>query len=289
MLIEYPWQAGGTLTRVLEAGRDGIPTVLLHGVGARADRWRHNAEELAGAGLHVYAIDFPGHGFAAKGAGFGDYSVPGYAAFLRAFLDSIEAERAVLIGTSLGGHVAAKLTCEAPDRVAALVMVGTLGLVPMGGQARERLAASLADTSEPGVREKLGRVIHDPALVTDEWVAMEARINSSPGADASFAALSEYFRARIDRDVVDGCLTSLDAPPEMLLVWGAEDVIVPRSIGERAQEVLGPRVALRTIASTGHAPYLEAPSEFDEIVTGFLRETGVPMARELVQTAEKED
>jgi pimeloyl-ACP methyl ester carboxylesterase len=289
-VIEYPWQAGGTLTRVLEAGTEGIPTVLLHGVGARADRWRENARRLADAGLHVHAIDLPGHGFAAKGDGFDDYSVPGYAAFLRAFLDSIEAERAVLIGTSLGGHVAAQLACEQPGRVAALVLVGALGLVPLGAQARERVAASLADTSEGGVREKLRRVIHDPGLITDEWVAEEARINSSPGAAASFAALAEYFRERIDDDVVGARLTGLDAPPETLLVWGAEDVIVAPSIGERAQELLGRRVALRRIAATGHAPYLESPAEFDDIVLAFLRRSGVLTVGELVQTADhKED
>lgn len=279
VLIEYPWQADGTLTRVLEAGTEGFPVVLLHGVGARADRWRLNAERLADAGLHVYAIDLPGHGFAAKGDGFGDYSVGGYAAFLQAFLDSIGADRAVLIGTSLGGHIAAKLTCQAPERVAALVMVGTLGLVPLGGQARERLAVMLADASEGGVREKLGRVVHDPTLITDEWVAAEGRINSSPGADASFAALGNYFRERIDDDLVDDCLTALEAPPEMLLVWGAEDVIITPSIGERGQELLGPSVALRVIASAGHAPYLEAPQEFNQIVIAFLRATGVVTAR----------
>lgn len=289
MVLEYPWQAGGIATRVLEAGDGGLPSVLLHGVGARADRWRENLEGLAGAGLHVFAIDLPGHGFAAKGSAFGDYSVPGYATFLERFLDSIGAETAVLIGTSLGGHIAAELTCRVPHRVAALVLVGTLGLVPLGAEAREGLARSLADTSEPGIRQKLAGVIHDPALVTDDWIANESRINSSPGAEASFAALGTYFRERIDDDLVGERLVALDAPPDTLLVWGAEDVIVTPAVGERGQELLGPQVSLRTIASTGHAPYLEAPSEFDQIVTSFLRTSGVLTTPELVQMTEAKE
>ncbi len=270
-MLEYPWQVDGALTRVLEAGGEGVPTVLLHGVGARADRWRENIDPLADAGLHVFALDLPGHGFATKGAGFDDYSVSGYAKFLKRFLDSIGADRAVLIGTSLGGHIAARLTCEAPERVAALVMVGTLGLVPLGEEGCDQLAASLADTSEDGIRAKLARVIHDPALVTPEWVRAEARINSSPGAQESFAALGAYFREQSNQDIVADCLIALERPPEMLLVWGREDEIVPRAIGEQALEMLGGRATLRMIDSTSHAPYFESPAEFNNIVTSFLQ------------------
>lgn len=274
-MLEYPWQVDGSFTRVLEGGRDGVPTVLLHGVGARADRWRKNIEPLAEAGLHVYAIDLPGHGFAAKGSDFGDYSVGGYATFVEQFLDSVGAERAVVIGTSLGGHVGAELACRVSPRVAALVMVGTLGLVPLGEEACGRLASSLADTSERGVREKLARVIHDSSAITDEWVTTETRINSSPGAQPSFQALGTYFRERIDAELVGDRLVALDPPPRMLLVWGRDDEIVPLSIGEQAHRLLSPDVPLQTIGSTGHAPYLEAPSEFNEIVLSFLREASV--------------
>ncbi|MGH8164033.1 MAG: alpha/beta fold hydrolase [Rhodanobacteraceae bacterium] len=274
-MFEYPWQVNGAVTRVIEAGGDGLPVVLLHGVGARADRWRSNVERFAEAGLHVYALDFPGHGFASKGDEFDDYSIDGYATFVARFLDSIEADRAVLIGTSLGGHVAARVTCRGPERVAALVMVGTLGVVPMGEEARAGLADSLADTTEQGIRAKLERVIYDSSSVTDDWVLAESRINSSPGAKASFEALGAYFRNRIDQDLVIDGLRRLAHPPDMLLIWGREDQIVPLVIGEQSRELLGERVALRTIASTGHAPYLEAPSQFNEIVMSFLQEASV--------------
>jgi pimeloyl-ACP methyl ester carboxylesterase len=275
MLTEYPWEVNGTLTRVLEAGRDGVPTVLLHGVGARADRWRQNLEPLADAGLHLFAIDLPGHGFAGKGSGFADYSAAGCSAFVRGFLDSIGVERAAVIGTSLGGHVAGRLTCDSPERVLALVMVGAVGLVPLGGDAREAVATSLANVTVDGIRAKLTRVLHDSSLITDEWVLEESRINSSPGAAASFEAFAAWFRADADRDLVGDRLAALADPPPMLLVWGREDQIVTISVGEQAHELLGDRASFRTIDSTGHAPYLEAPSEFNEIVTTFLRSSRV--------------
>ena len=275
MILEYPWQVDGTATRVLEAGSGGVPTVLLHGVGARADRWRRNLEELAGLGLHVFAIDLPGHGFAAKGEAFTDYTVAGFARFVEGFLDSVDVERAVLIGTSLGGHIAGRVACDSPERPLALVLVGTLGVVPMGHEAREAIAAGLADASESGVRRKLSRILQTTSLVTEEWIATESRINSSPGAAGSFATLSQYFRERIDHELVGDCLAALEAPPPTLLIWGHEDNSVPLSVGERAQARLGLGVPLKTIPSTGHVPYLEAPAAFDAIVGDFLRSSGV--------------
>lgn len=275
MILEYPWQVEGTATRILEAGRDGVPAVLLHGVGARADRWRNNLEGLAQLGLHVFALDLPGHGFAAKGEGFADYSVAGYARFVDGFLDSIGAPRVVLIGTSLGGHVAGKLTCDSPERTLALVMVGALGVVPLGPDAREAIAGGLSDASESGVRRKLSRVLHDTSLITDHWVATEARINSSPNADASFSVLSEYFRQRIDQDLVGDCLAGLDQSVPMLLIWGQEDSSVPVSVGESAQALLGSEVPLRTIPRAGHIPYLEAPEAFNTMVGDFLRSADI--------------
>ena len=82
-MIFYPYGVDGTMVRVVEEGSGANVALLLHGVGARADRWRHNIGSLAGAGLHVYAIDLPGHGFSAKGSF--DYSLNGYASLVLRF------------------------------------------------------------------------------------------------------------------------------------------------------------------------------------------------------------
>jgi len=55
-MISYPRGVRGVRTRMLEAGRSGAAMLLLHGVGARADRWRENVDPLAAAGHHVYAL-----------------------------------------------------------------------------------------------------------------------------------------------------------------------------------------------------------------------------------------
>ena len=267
-MIQYPLGAAGTLTRVLEAGRGDKTMLLVHGVGARADRWRLNLEGLADAGYHVFAVDLPGHGLAEKGYRF-DHSVPNYAAFTRAVLDEVGADQAVLVGTSLGGHILATVACEIPERVAALVMVGTLGMAPIGQEARERTAGLIGDASPEMVDRKLRTVLHDDSLVTAEMHREEVRINNSPGAAEAFEGISDYFANRIDDDVVGERLAALGDRFPVLLVWGREDLGFPLSMGEAAHEMLaGSRLAIMDNAA--HGPYFERPATFNAIVTQFL-------------------
>ena len=267
-MIQYPLGAGGTLTRVLEAGHGDRAMLLVHGVGARADRWRRNLEGLADAGYHPYAVDLPGHGMAEKGGRF-DHSVPNYAAFAGAVLDEIGADRAVLVGTSLGGHILATVACEAPERVEALVLVGTLGMAPLGQAARERTAGLVGDASPETVDRKLHSVLHDDGLVTAELHREEVLVNNSPGAAESFVGISDYFANRIDDHVVGERLAALGDRFGVLLVWGREDLGFPLSMGEAAHELLGgSRLAIMDDAA--HAPYYERPATFNAIVTQFL-------------------
>ena len=267
-MIQYPLGAAGTLTRVLEAGEGDNTMLLVHGVGARADRWRLNLPGLADAGYHCYAVDLPGHGLAEKGARF-DHSVPNYAAFARAVLDEVAAERVYLVGTSLGGHVLATVACDMPERVAGLVLVGTLGMAPIGQAARERTAGLIGDTSPEMVDRKLHSVIHDDSLVTVEMHREEVLVNNSPGAAEGFERVSDYFANRIDDDVVGERLAELGGRFGVLLVWGREDLGFPLAMGEAAHELLdGSTLAIMDDAA--HAPYFERPETFNAIVTQFL-------------------
>ena len=165
--------------------------------------------------------------------------MPNYAAFAGAVLDEIGADRAVLVGTSLGGHILATVACEAPERVEALVLVGTLGMAPLGQAARERTAGLVGDASPETVDRKLHSVLHDDGLVTAELHREEVLINNSPGAAESFVGISDYFANRIDDDVVGERLAALGDRFGVLLVWGREDLGFPLSMGEAAPRAAG--------------------------------------------------
>ena len=270
-MIQYPAEAAGVLTRVLAAGTGDDHLVLVHGVGARADRWRHNIDALADAGWHVHALDLPGHGLAQKGEG-PSYSVPGYARFLDSFLDRIGAATAALVGTSLGGHTVATLACHRPERVRALVLVGSIGLIPWGAERRAATRRRLRDTSPASIEGKLRLLLHDEEMVTDEWLSEEWLINNSPGAAESFRQISDYIADHIDDDVIGPRLATLEGGPPIQLIWGRQERAVPLETGMAAHELL-PGSELAVIDAASHAPYYEQPEEFNRVLIDFLERT----------------
>lgn len=265
-MIQYPQAVGGLMTRVLEAGSGPRCVVFVHGTGGRADRWARNLDAVAAAGHRAIAIDLPGHGFASKGVGVA-CSVPAYSDFLAHCLDALGVDRATIVGTSLGGHVVAAYALARPERVERIVLVGAMGLVPIGDEARARVQAGANNQSREGVATKLRRVMHDAELVTPALEEEEYRINNSVGARESFEALGRYIAADLDRDVLGQQLAAAALPT--LLVWGEEDKTVPPTAGQAARQLIpGSRLAL--LAGAAHTAYYERPEPFNQLLLDFI-------------------
>jgi len=266
-VIQYPLGVNGVTTRVLDSGGQGDLLVMLHGVGSRADRFRFNVDGLGQAGYRAVAVDLPGHGLADKGAL--PYSVGYYASFVIDLIDSLGADRAGIIGTSLGGHIGAQAAVTAPGRITSLVMVGTMGVVPLGQDTAKAIARSILDRSKAGIAGKLRFVLHRHDLITDAWIEEEFKINNSPGTDEAFLRLSTYFAEQVDDDVVGERLLAASGQIPMLLVWGADDEMIKADVGHAAQRVLKD-TPLVLLSGTGHVPYLERPEEFNALIVDFL-------------------
>lgn len=263
-IISYPIRAGGVTSRALECGTGDDVLVCLHGTGSRADRWRRNLPGLAAAGLHVYVVDFPGHGFAEKGPSY-DYGSPAYAEFVTDFISQLAVPNLALAGTSLGGHVAVLVACQIPQRIRAVTYIGGVGLTTLKDVPRPEPPV-VADSSPAGIRHKLEFLVYDKSLVVDSWVREESRINSSPGAVDALARLSKY---SFEDDLVGDQYKALGIPT--LLVWGKQDVWTPVEFGYRTHELL-PEAPLVFIDHAGHAPYFERPETFNQVLLGFLRD-----------------
>ena len=271
-IISYPFGAGTTLTRVLEAGAGDRHVVMIHGLGARADRWSLNFDSLAGAGYHCHALDLPGHGYAQKNADY-PYGVPAFAAFVRDYMDSAKIERAAVVGTSLGGHVSGYFAVHSPDRVRALALVGSVGLAPLGRAAAENVRANVKNTSREGIVGKLKFVMARQHLINDALIDEEFRINNSPGAARAFDVLGDYIVESIDRDAIGDKIKAFAAATPTILIWGAEDRAVPLKVGESARDRSGAELVV--MPGCGHCSYMEDPARFNEILLGFLKKAGV--------------
>jgi len=140
--------AGATRLRG-ELSGEGLPVVLLHGLTATRRYVVMGSRSLQRSGHRVLAYDARGHG-ASEPAADRDYSYARLAADLEAALDAAGFERAVLAGASMGAHTAARLALDAPERVAALVLV-TPSFDP--GEARSPEDLARWDVLARGLRE----------------------------------------------------------------------------------------------------------------------------------------
>src|SRR3989449_559837 len=104
----------------------GPDVVLLHGNPASTYSWRKVLEPLA-ARHRVHAIDLPGYGFSDKPAD-APYDPAWFARVVVGYLDAAGVRRAVLVGNSMGGHVATETAILYPERTAGLVLLGAAGL-----------------------------------------------------------------------------------------------------------------------------------------------------------------
>jgi pimeloyl-ACP methyl ester carboxylesterase len=258
-----------TELRVLRGGTGCQNLVFLHGVGARADRWRATVRSCSEAGYSTFALDFPGHGFSTKGPEQ-IYSAPRFAETMTLALEQLDISEATLIGTSLGGHVASLMALDRPDLVTRLVLVGPMGVVPLGAAGCEALASAVMDVSLQGVAAKLRRLVHDDTLVSQEWIKEEVAINSSPGAAEALARMADYFRTGIDQDVVGDALLRRRADLPCLLVWGAQDDLVPTALAPQVMACLPRLTRYVEIDAAAHAPYLEQPQAFATALLDFL-------------------
>jgi pimeloyl-ACP methyl ester carboxylesterase len=267
-VLEYPVGVGSTITRVLEVPGTTTPVVLLHGAGARADRWRTSLGALGALGHRALALDLPGHGLATKGLG-PEYTVSAFAEFVEGVLGQLDIEEALLVGTSLGAHVLGTVALNRPSLAKKLVMVGPTGVFPLGVEGCRSVATNLRNTSREGIRHKLGGVVANGAMISEDWVDEEYRINNSPGAIESFEQLASYIETRLDDDAITAQLKQRASTLELMFVWGADDsVVAPRTLDE-VIDMVGV-ASVHYVSNAGHAPYLEQTDDFWRVVEPFL-------------------
>ena len=119
----------GARVRVAECGPEsGAPVLLLHGWGGSIYGFRKNMPTLGAAGYRAIAVDLLGHGLSDKPTHARHHTLAGQIAQLTEIMDALELEQTMLIGQSMGGHLALSFTREHPDRVSAVAVINASGL-----------------------------------------------------------------------------------------------------------------------------------------------------------------
>jgi len=255
-----------------EAG-SGPPLVMLHGSGPGVSGWsnfRGNLPVLAGR-FRTIVPDMPG--FGRSGRREYDRAYPRVAAdAVRFLLDSLDVEKAHVLGNSMGGYVAAELALAHPDRVERMVLMGPGGLAVSlfnadPSEGARRLTEFMMNPSREGMVAWVDCMVANKKVVDDALIDERLANAMVPGAIDSavsiFMSLGQFpeevpLYARAERI----------ATPT-LITWGRDDRMLPFEQALFAFRRM-PRAELHVFSRCGHWAQVERKEEFERVVTEFL-------------------
>lgn len=238
--------------------------LLLHGLGGSIESWINNIDEMSSSKiLRIIALDLPGFGQSDKPKI--TYTIKFYQQFVVKFLKKLRINKASIVGSSLGGHIAAEVTINHPDIVDKLVLIRTAGALPSsfkGTPALNRYVRIIDAKNVEHIKKALFAVDHKP-IDDDSYARAVFQKISVPGAkDAFLSAL----RGSAHAPRLNKRLKNIRAPT--LLIWGKEDIMIPVRFIEPFVKMKNCRVIL--LENCGHRPHAERPHLFNRIVTDFL-------------------
>lgn len=249
-------------------GLGGLPLLFVHGWCGSSYDFLDLMRELP-QGLHLIAPDLPGCGRSQKdGINFS----PGYfVEFLAAFLRAVGIPRAIVVGHSMGGGIAANLTVARPALVERLVLIDPYGLRGEEGALRlfrrsgfvVDLGTALNNRFLIEFTTRLN-VFHDHSRITKEY--LDSVAETCLGRDARRAQATITKRV-LGHSPVDDLLHSIAAPT--IVLWGEFDrVLAPKWAAEYAGRIPGARLVM--IPDSGHMPQIEAAPLVTSLLLEFL-------------------
>ncbi len=251
----FPTREVGSYRFVDEGQAASPPVVLLHGMLGDLSNWTATISFLRERGFRVIVPVLPVYDLPLR-----QTSVQGLVEYVHGFFQAAGIERAVLVGNSLGGHVALMFARTYPEQVVGLILSGASGIYEVN------IGASVPRRQDRDyIRERAAITFYSPEHATDELVEEMYRIVNDR---ARVVRLIQMARATKSESVQEH-LEAIFAPT--LLVWGRDDVITPIDVGAQFERSL-PHARLVVIDECGHAPMLERPDAFNEHVHAFLKE-----------------
>jgi pimeloyl-ACP methyl ester carboxylesterase len=208
------------------------PVVLVHGMTASTDWWRPTIAALE-PHHDVRIVELRG------------LPVREAAVRLAEWLEREDLHGAALVGHSMGGMVAVETAAQAPEAVGRLALIAPAGIFP--SRSRRSYTLPLARSTLMHAPRQLPRMVRDAVRV---------------GPLRLWHLSSDVLRGDITP-----ALRAVRAPS--LVVWGANDRLLPPSLGEEFRTLI-PDCRLVVLPKCGHVPMLDCPDALHEHLLGFL-------------------
>ena len=232
---------------------EGTPIVILHGLMGGLSNFTGVMDFFPNKGYKVVILDLPLYTMSLLKT-----SVANFAKYLKEFIDFKGYKEVILLGNSLGGHIALLTTKLYPEVVKALVITGSSGLYEnaMGESYPKR-------GDYEYIRKKAENVFYDPKVATKEIVDdVFSTVNDRSKLIRTLAIAKSAIRHNMSKD-----LPKMFTPT--CIIWGRNDNVTPPEVAEDFDRLL-PDSDLYWIDKCGHAAMMEHPDEFNQLLYKWL-------------------
>ena len=234
---------------------EGRPIVILHGLLGGLSNFKGVCEYFPKKNYKVVMPELP-----MEEVSILNTNVKTFAKYVFDFVKFKKLSDIILVGNSLGGHVALLFTRDYPELVKGLVITGSSGLYE-----RSMIGDGYPKRSNyEYIKSKTEEVFYDPAIATKELVdEMFETLNNRGKVIKILALAKSAIRHNMSEDL-----------PKMknktAIIWGKQDSVTPPKVAEDFDSLL-PNSELFWIDKCGHAPMMELPNEFNEVMLKWLK------------------
>lgn len=240
-----------------EAG-EGTPIIILHGLMGGLSNFDGVANFFPEKGYKVVIPELPIYT-----QNILKTNVKAFAKFVKDFITHKGFDKVILLGNSLGGHIALYHTKMYPEKMAGLIITGSSGLYEnaMGESYPKR-------GDYEYIKKKAEDVFYDPAVATKEIVDdVFATVNDRVKLIKTLTIAKSAIRHNMAND-----LPKMTTPT--CIIWGRNDKVTPPEVAEEFHNLL-PDSDLYWIDKCGHAAMMEHPDEFNRLMYEWLQKRGL--------------
>ncbi|MEM8771977.1 MAG: alpha/beta hydrolase [Pseudomonadota bacterium] len=246
------------------------PAICIPGLTRNAADFEDLAPKIAGTGRRVYAVSLRGRGPSDYDPDYHRYFPTTYRDDLIAALDHLAIERALLVGTSLGGIIAMLINENAPQRVSGAIIndvgpeLAPEGIARIAGYVGEEGHAQ--DLNEAAARIRAINEVAFPDATEEDWRLFAKRtFREKPNGwvldyDPKIAA------ALVENGPAPDlwpAFRSLNGKPTLLVHGEISDLLTPEIVGK--MRAAHPNMQYVSVPQIGHAPFMTEPAAWDAI------------------------
>lgn len=250
--MEQDLQQEGKFT-YLEKG-EGTPIVILHGLMGGLSNFDGVVNYFPEKGYKILIPELPLYNMSLLKT-----SVQTFANYLKEFIEFKGYSNVILLGNSLGGHIALLCTKMYPELVKGLVITGSSGLYENAmGESYPRRG------DYEFIKKKAQNVFYDPEVATKEIVdEVYHTVGDRNKLVKTLAIAKSAIRHNMAKD-----LPKMKTPT--CIIWGKNDYVTPPAVADDFNKLL-PNSDLYWIDKCGHAAMMEHPDTFNELLFEWLQ------------------